>query len=71
MGSIPGQGTKIPHALEQLSLHTKIRKSEGCSDKDSTWDKISVLQLKPDAAKQINKRKLKVILRITLSLQIW
>ena len=22
MGSIPGQGTKIPHALEYLSLHT-------------------------------------------------
>ena len=24
MGSIPGQGTKIPHAAKQLSLHTAI-----------------------------------------------
>ena len=26
-GSIPGQGTKIPHALEQLSLHATTRDS--------------------------------------------
>ena len=25
MGSIPGQGTKIPHASEQLSPHTTTR----------------------------------------------
>ena len=26
-GSIPGQGTKIPHATGQLSLHAKTRQS--------------------------------------------
>ena len=26
-GSIPGQGTKIPHAIELLSLHTTTRES--------------------------------------------
>ena len=29
VGSIPGQGTKIPHAKEQLSLHASTR--ESCS----------------------------------------
>ena len=26
-GSIPGQGTKIPHAVEELNLHTTTRES--------------------------------------------
>ena len=26
-GSIPGQGTKIPHAIGRLSLHTTTRES--------------------------------------------
>ena len=25
MGSIPDQGTKIPHAVEQLSLHATVK----------------------------------------------
>ena len=33
MGSIPGQGTKIPHALEQLSRHLTTRESV-CSNQD-------------------------------------
>ena len=27
LGLVPDQGTKIPHAVEQLSLHTSARES--------------------------------------------
>ena len=30
-GSIPGQGRKISHATDQLSPHTTIRESMGCT----------------------------------------
>ena len=32
MGSIPGQGTKIPHAAEQMSLHATTREKPVCRD---------------------------------------
>ena len=33
-GSIPGQGTKIPHAAGQLSLHTATREKPPCHNED-------------------------------------
>ena len=33
MGSIPGRGTKIPHATEQLSLSASTRESMCCKPK--------------------------------------
>ena len=32
-GSIPGQGTELPHAAGQLSLHTTTREPARCSEK--------------------------------------
>ena len=32
-GLIPGQGTKFPHAAEQLSPHTATRESVGCNER--------------------------------------
>ena len=32
VGSIPGQGTKISHAKEQLSLHASTRESMLCDE---------------------------------------
>ena len=37
MGSIPGWGTKIPHAMGQLSLHA-ITKEPTCHNQRSTHD---------------------------------
>ena len=40
-GSIPGQGTKIPHAQEQVSPHT-ARKEPAFSNQDPTQPKINI-----------------------------
>ena len=32
-GSTPGRGTKIPHAMEQLSLHITTRESTFCNER--------------------------------------
>ena len=47
MGLFPGQVTKIPHTLEQLSLHATAR----VHMKDPHEPTSCVPQLKPDAAK--------------------
>ena len=46
-GSIPGGGTKIPHATGQLSLHTTTREKPVHSNKEAR-----VTQLRPDTAKK-------------------
>ena len=49
-GSIPGQGTKIPHAVGQLSLRaatTEPARSGACA----LQRRSCMLQLRPDAAK--------------------
>ena len=48
VGLIPGWGTKIPNALGQLSLCATFREQPSHHIEDR------VLQLRPDAAKQIN-----------------
>ena len=46
VGSIPGLGTKIPHAAEELSPHTTTKsprsatKDPACRNKDPTQPKI-------------------------------
>ena len=45
MGSIPGRGTKVIHAVEQPSPHTTTTESMHCNDRSY------VPQLRPDAAK--------------------
>ena len=60
-GSIPGRGTKIPHAVEQLSLCTATTRVERFGahvpQLERPWAtvKFQVLQLRPDSAKYINK----------------
>ena len=49
MGSIPGQGTKIPHAEGQLSPGVTTR------EKFTSCNKDPLLQPKPDAAKKKKK----------------
>ena len=49
MGSIPGQGTKIPHTLQQPSLRVARRESMRHNERSR------VAQLRPDAAKLLNK----------------
>ena len=34
VGSIPSRGTKIPHAVGQLSPHTATREKPACRNKD-------------------------------------
>ena len=54
VGSIPGQGTKIPHAAGQLSLRHNhwTRESVNCNERSCMMQQRScVLQLRPDAAK--------------------
>ena len=62
MGSIPGQGTKIPHALEKLGPSTANPESshpqgpcgeskEHNEHSSMTQQKSQVLKLRPDAAK--------------------
>ena len=52
LGSIPGPGTKIPHELEQLSLHATTREKPVHSNRRSCmW------QLRPDAATYISLKK--------------
>ena len=50
MGLIPGQGTKIPHAVGKLSLHTATTES-----KCHSWREVCVPQWRPKAAKEISK----------------
>ena len=45
MGSIPGQGTRVPHAVEQLSPSATTRESLCCNERSCMW------QLRPKAAK--------------------
>ena len=45
MGSIPDQGTKIPHAAEQLSSCTTTRKSVPSNER------YHMMQLRPEAAR--------------------
>ena len=47
-GSIPGRGTKIPHAIEQLSLHVPQLESL-CTA--VMQEGVQVLKLGPDTAK--------------------
>ena len=62
-GLIPGRGTKIPHAVEKLkatrtrlSLQDRIRESMLRKERSCMAQQRSqVPQLKPDAAKQMNK----------------
>ena len=45
MGSIPGQGAKIPHAMGQLSPHATTREPVCCNERSC------MPQLRPDTAK--------------------
>ena len=48
-GLIPGQGTKIPHAMEQLSLPATIRESVHHNKiSHITQQRSLVLQLRPN-----------------------
>ena len=52
MGSVPGWGTKIPHAVGQLTLYTTATKPTH----SGAWGlphRLQVLQLRPDTAKYI------------------
>ena len=52
MGSIPAQGTKIPHAARQLSPHATTREALTPQQKICMLQGRShMLQLRPDAAK--------------------
>ena len=46
-GSIPGRGTKIPHAAEQLSPRATTREKPAC-----LRERSHMPQLRPDAAKK-------------------
>ena len=46
VGSIPGQGTKIPRAMGQLNLHATTTEPVSCSERPQ------VPQSKPDTAKK-------------------
>ena len=52
MGSIPGWGTKIPHAAEQLSLVYSYRAHN--SGAHMPQQRALILQLRLDATKQIH-----------------
>ena len=41
MGSIPGQGTKIPHAMGQLSPHTATKKIPHAATKTPMQPKVN------------------------------
>ena len=52
VGSIPAQGTKIPHAVGQLNPHTTTREALTPQQKICMRQGRShVLQLRPDTAK--------------------
>ena len=51
LGLIPGPGTKIPHELEQLSLHATTREKPVHSNR-----RCCMWQLRPDAATYIKER---------------
>ena len=57
MGSIPGQGTKIPHAVEQLGTRATTIELELCNSRvcvsdsqDPAWGKINPVSLDKDSA---------------------
>ena len=67
MSSIPGLGTKIPPTAKPLSLHTPTRESMH----GNKWSRKP--QLRPDAAKYINKKifnKTKPVLGLLQSLDL-
>ena len=51
LGSIPGRETKIPHAVEKLSLQATTRESIHCKEGSHMmhW-KFHMPRLRPDAA---------------------
>ena len=52
-GSIPGRGTKIPHATGQLSLRASTREPSRCNERSRMPQRTScVPQLRPNAAKK-------------------
>ena len=53
VGSIPGQGTKIPHATAQLNAHTTTTELFACNER------FHEPQLRPDAAKNSKLKKKK------------
>ena len=58
IGSIPAWETRIPHAVEQLSLHTATREFSCCNGRSLMMQqKPHVLQLRPNAGKSINQTK--------------
>ena len=60
VGTIPGQGTRNPHAAGQLGPHTTTAEPVSCSGQShTTQQRICVPQLRPDTAKQINIKKKK------------
>ena len=57
-GSIPGCGTKIPHAVEQLSPGTTTRESLSHNERSHVMQQgLCTPQPRPDAAKEINNLK--------------
>ena len=59
IGSIPGQGTKIPNTLEELSQHTsatELAHMSACRNEilHMTRQRSCVPQLGADAAKYVN-----------------
>ena len=60
-GSIPGQGTKIPHAAGQLSPRAATAEPEHLNLREARTpqQRAHVLQLRPDADKNKLKNKIK------------
>ena len=57
VGWIPGQETKIPYAIEILSLCATTRESVHHSQRSCVMQQRSrMLKLRPDSAKQIKKK---------------
>ena len=64
VSSHPAQGTKIPHAVEQLSLGTTAREPTRINKRSYMIQRRShVPQLRPDAAKLKKKKATKNIFR--------
>ena len=59
VGSIPGWGTRIPHVVEQLSLHAATREFDCCNERSLMMQqKFHMLQLRQinQSNKQTNKK---------------
>ena len=57
VGSIPGWGTKIPHAAEQLSLHSTTREPACHDERSRRHSDDPVCQWRPDPAEETSKEK--------------